>query len=59
MKGKYVIVRDKKDCYTTDSIFWYCFFTNTPLPGDVKQLEKGTKTNWHTITHNGKVICQI
>ena len=61
MKGKYVIICDGNECYTTNSLFLHSFYTDTPLPGDVEISEKqmGTKTDWHTITHRGKVICQI
>ena len=61
MKGKYCILHKDGELYSTDNIFWYRFFTNTPLPGDVEISEKqmGTKTDWHTITHKGKVICRI
>lgn len=55
-KGEYVILRDTGGyCYTTNSIFWHCFFRDMPLPGD-ETCELGEKTDWRVVTHKGKVL---
>ena len=58
-KGDYVILRDTGGyCYTTNSVFWYCFFRDRPLPGVEigKGIEIGEKIDWSIVTHKGKVL---
>jgi len=62
--GQYVIYREKPDkdgsriVYSTNSIFWYCFFTDRPLPGsETPTCRKfGEKIDWNVVTHRGKII---
>jgi len=62
--GQYIICREKPDkdgsriVYSTNSIFWYCFFTNHPLPGSKIPTRGniGTKIDWNVVTFNGKVV---
>ena len=58
-KGEYVILRDTGGyCYTTNSIFWYCFFTDRKLPGTEigQDVKIGEKTDWDVVTHNGEIV---
>jgi hypothetical protein len=55
--GEYIIYREKGGItYSTKSIFWYCFYTGHPLPGEVPHIKPGFKPKWDVITYKGKVI---
>lgn len=56
MKGRYVILRDTGGyCYTTNSIYWHCFFRDRSLPGD-ETCKLGEKPDWTVVTFLGEVI---
>jgi len=55
--GEYIIYREEPDTvYSTNSIFWYCFFTNMPLPGTIPHIKPGPRTDWSIITFNGRKV---
>jgi hypothetical protein len=62
--GEYIIYREEPDkdgsriVYSTNSIFWYCFFTDRPLPGSEigPGVKIGEKIDWSIVTHEGKIV---
>jgi len=60
MKGEFFVHQIDDEIYSTNSLFWACFFTDKRIPGAEKQKEltdkDKEKTNWDIVTHNGKII---
>lgn len=58
MKGEFFVHRIGNEIYSTNSIFWGCFYTNRASPGTEisKGVKIGEKIDWSIVTHNGEII---
>lgn len=56
MKGDFFVHQIGDIVYSTNSVFWHSFFTDTPLPGAEIQKGKLEPVNFDIVTHNGEII---
>jgi len=56
MIGEYFVHIVDNMLYSTNSLFWACFFTKKPLPGSEHQNEPYIPVDWDVIAHKGKII---
>lgn len=56
MKGEFFVHQIDDEIYSTNSLFWACFFTDKPMPGSEKQKGDNIPIDFDVVTYNGEII---